>query len=1250
MHRIKKILYPTLLASMLLTSEAHAVVPVFSFKGMTRHFKKGKKHFSPTIGMAALRSHLPENIRLYLGVTPGMDEDNRVYVADTSQDPLAQITKILFPSVDGMLGDRANDEMGNNFARYVTHPRTIVLLMFYVEEVRALTASHLEAVAKFPKKKAALESTLKGNLRILRQGHKKQPRPGYVEQLNGSFGEETGSSFNRNTLNPLLDAIEKAVFIEEQERTATHDSPRALEKSSMSASSSGPASSSPAASSSAPASSTPSAPAGQIPFYPHYAVEALISAFLDFHFDNQADLWTYMEEIQSIQKTLPEELAIMEDSFVKPDGQVFFGEQDLDIVLSKDKADLDMDDVFYLETLMELSAPTPYINALSNATAWRYDRAKDAFYIRTGSTNEQGAFTSLLETSKVLERAPALGKLSFIEGDHKHFADCGEMIVRHIFNLLAYNQFTKAFDLEALHRLPLTPYLQNLFDFFEVQQGLSTASSGSEVIRSLWNRVVGDLNGLYPLLVQGVDDSPSYSSSNSPSQSVESISTPTPDIFIRYDNKRQKKEGVPATYDLSTDFGNLINVFEKILGFGTTPYEGYDVKRWIQETFLKLFQTINPNHTYSVRFDQKKFQEDAWKDLLYGDLTVAVGNSFHFVINMQPGHGEITELKLHQEKPQEKQTQAKLKELLDDPEVIDLSSAQESFLSLLPNLTYPQERKISPLSRLLRGPIEDDRRIVFFAYDISAMDLSRFERHLPTLNLTLMNLLSDFDWENDRLMAQISESLYALASKTDAFDEALKSVKRLKANIPFSFSSKVDHQSYSKIINKFTGVTELDLRYLDFTDLYLTQDFPFLENLMLPKSLVTLEGLEKAPNLKKLLIPYDCYKLKKLTFPVEMPFLEELKVQRSMVVDGLDKLTGLKDLDCSEDVSETLPLPFLPRLEYLKTPSSLKEMPDLDQVPNLQVLEMHGAEMEQINFMHPHEHLRSFSPSFHVKEINGLENLPRLETIDLSQASHLSNLIFTSDMPHVKTLSMTMYQKKITGLGHLINLEFLEGLGGLSSLTIDRPMEKLTYISWPGYYNDFTYLEGIENLVSFPRLHLEQLKIKYLPIRADMLALEEIVFPKTLERIEGVSHLRAVKKMDFKQCALQEIFFDQDMPLLESLWLGKSVQCLEGGQYLSSLKELAIPSSALSNPAIKELLPQLQTLRLLGWDEPEMRIDLDEFPNLTNLVLYGSKVTLKGNRAEWDRNSINLYSDLPEPTKLGRRYFVDRSIRAEVWE
>ncbi|MDK3160692.1 hypothetical protein QPK87_29655 [Kamptonema cortianum] len=324
MHRIKKILYPTLLASMLLTSAAHAVVPVFSFKGMTRHFKKGKKHFSPTIGMAALRSHLPENIRLYLGVTPGMDEDNRVYVADTSQDPLAQITKILFPSVDGMLGDRANDEMGNNFARYVTHPRTIALLMFYVEEVRALTASHLEAVAKFPKKKAALESTLKGNLRILRQGHKKQPRPGYVEQLNGSFGEETGSSFNRNTLNPLLDAIEKAVFIEEQERTATHDSPRALEKSSMSASSSGPASSSPAASSSAPASSTPSAPAGQIPFYPHYAVEALISAFLDFHFDNQADLWTYMEEIQSIQKTLPEELAIMEDSFVKPDGQVFF--------------------------------------------------------------------------------------------------------------------------------------------------------------------------------------------------------------------------------------------------------------------------------------------------------------------------------------------------------------------------------------------------------------------------------------------------------------------------------------------------------------------------------------------------------------------------------------------------------------------------------------------------------------------------------------------------------------------------------------------------------------------------------------------------------------------------------------------------------------------------------------------------------------------------------------------------------------
>lgn len=1229
------------MASMLLTSEAHAVVPVFSFKGMTRHFKKGKKHFSPTIGMAALRSCLPENIRLYLGVTPGMHEGNRVYVDDTSPDPLAQITKILFPSVDGILGDRANDEMGNNFARYVTHPRTIALLMFYVEEVRAVTASHLEAVAKFPKKKVALESTLKGNLRILRQGHKKQERPGYVDQLWNSFvGEKPGSSFNRNTLNPLLDAIERAVLIEEQERAGTHDSARTSEASSSSDSSASSA-----------ASSLPSTSSIQMPFYPHYAVEALISAFLDFHFDNQADLWTYMEEIQSLQKTLPEELAIIEDTFIKPDGQVFFEEQDLDNVLSKDKADLDMDDVFYLETLMELSGPTPYTYALSNATAWRYDRAKDAFYVRTGSTNEPGAFSSLLDTSKALERAPALGKVAFIEGDHKHFADCGEMIVRHIFNLLAYNALTKTFDLEVLRKLAPTPYLQNLFDFFEVQDGLATASSGSEVIRSLWNRVVGDLNGLLPLLVQGVDDYPpsSSSSSSSSSQSVESSPTPS-EIFIRYDNKRQKKEGVPATYDLSTDFGNLINVFEKILGFGGTPYNGYDPKRWIQETFLKLFQTINPNHAYTVSFDQKRFQEDAWKDFLYGDLTVSVENSFHFTINMQPGHGEITELKVHQEKFLEKQTQAKLQELLGDPEVIDLRSAQENFLSLLPNLTYPQELKMSPLSRLFRGPIEDNQRICSFVFNLTTMDLSSFERHLPTLNLTLMNLFSDFDWEDNVLMSQISPNLFKLASQTDVFDEALKFVERLKANMPFSFSSKVDHQSYSKIINKFTGVTELDLTLLCLTDIYLTQDFPFLESLMLPKSLVTLEGLEKAPNLKELLIPYNSDKFEKLTFPVEMPFLEKLRVRRGMVVEGLDKLTGLKELDYSSTSSATLTLPSLPSLEHLKTPGSLKDMPDLSQVPNLQVLDMRYAEMEQANFTYPHEHLRSFSPSFQMREILGLESLPRLETIDFSQASNLSELIFTSDMAHIQTLSMTSYQKKLIGLGHLINLESLEGLGGLSRLTIDRPMEKLTYIGWPGYYNNFTYLEGIENLVRFTQLPLEQLKIKHLPIRGDMPALEEIAFPKTLEHIEGLSHLRAVKKMDFHQCpAIQEIFFERDMPLLESLWLGKSFQRLEGGQYLSGLKELAISPSALSNPVIKELLPQLQTLRLIGWGESDMRVDLDEFPNLSNLVLYGSKVTLKGNREEWDRTPFYGLGDLPEATKPGRRYFIDRFM-SDTWE
>ena len=113
-----------------------------------KHYKRGKKHFSPTIGMAALQAHLPENIRFYLGVKPGMRDGNRTYKDDTSEDPLTQMTKILFPSMDGVLGDRANDAMGNNFARYVIHPKTVALLVLYVHEVRLITANHLKAVTK----------------------------------------------------------------------------------------------------------------------------------------------------------------------------------------------------------------------------------------------------------------------------------------------------------------------------------------------------------------------------------------------------------------------------------------------------------------------------------------------------------------------------------------------------------------------------------------------------------------------------------------------------------------------------------------------------------------------------------------------------------------------------------------------------------------------------------------------------------------------------------------------------------------------------------------------------------------------------------------------------------------------------------------------------------------------------------------------------------------------------------------------
>jgi hypothetical protein len=118
----------------LLSSDAKAVIPETAFKNVTKHFATDKKYLSPTLGQAA-RRHLIHNLRFDGNFTPEYREDGvREYSKDHSLDPTWHLVKLLFPSPGGHINIETGAE--SNFAKNVTTPETIAILLNYANKVR----------------------------------------------------------------------------------------------------------------------------------------------------------------------------------------------------------------------------------------------------------------------------------------------------------------------------------------------------------------------------------------------------------------------------------------------------------------------------------------------------------------------------------------------------------------------------------------------------------------------------------------------------------------------------------------------------------------------------------------------------------------------------------------------------------------------------------------------------------------------------------------------------------------------------------------------------------------------------------------------------------------------------------------------------------------------------------------------------------------------------------------------------------
>ena len=186
MRVIKKYLYPIGFAMMLFSSSAMAKLHLTNFNDITSFFKKGKEFYSPTLGEVALEVGFIENIRLNGSFKAAYKENGeRQYIADSSSDPLWNVVKILFPSVNGQLGTVTD---GNtNFGRYVTNAETVALLLNYAKDVRQGVDIKVDQVA------TKILSTLE------------------VSGKNNSEISKRKSGLKTTTIKPLLQFIQKSI-------------------------------------------------------------------------------------------------------------------------------------------------------------------------------------------------------------------------------------------------------------------------------------------------------------------------------------------------------------------------------------------------------------------------------------------------------------------------------------------------------------------------------------------------------------------------------------------------------------------------------------------------------------------------------------------------------------------------------------------------------------------------------------------------------------------------------------------------------------------------------------------------------------------------------------------------------------------------------------------------------------------------------------------------------------------------------
>jgi hypothetical protein len=1067
MKNIKNSFYfLTFVSSLTATPLVQAQIPMIAFKNVTKVFRKGKEYNSPTLGKAALETGLMHDMRFYGNFSSGHnDKGRREFVRDSSKDPQWRVLKDLLPSPAGDLTPTVNSAL--NLGKFAT-PQTVAVMLNFANKVR----------------ESQILIELNKELKLLNKEKQFLTKPESSQKM----GKQFKPRYNREQTETRIKSVSESIKKTQKElEDFTKEAITKLMKSFNKQDTDWYEKMEEQVATPLIKNIRSSIEEENKSLAPKYSIEQEITAFFCQLFNNRGDIKALLQNLDG---------SIVDSALVKTFDEDDIVTQEYIKHVAKTETDqLGFDEIYMISNEDTLTSTTPYKpgdQPLGNSQAQPYDRKSN----------------TLLADS---------------------FAECVEMGMRHVMNLILFNHEQRVFDLSHIRKFikPENPYFQHFEEFFAAQTP-DKANDGSNFMRSLWNKVIADLNTAH-----------------------EKIRI----HYLRNDNN-----------EINPGFINFVRVFQKVfdLNLQDLPDESDFKGRidWLTASLATLFKTLNPTHSYL--FDTSDLKPDQGD--ISGSLRITVQDEkgdrtlFAFDLSSEVNRHSavkiVTRDDIQREIPIQKTT-------------ITPGTAEESLLLLFPKGKIPDH----PLYKFFHKRIEDNESRLNLLNTINAeYDDWMKSPHKHDILAILGHVMENTSWDDRNIVEHVSPIILNLMAKRDP-----DTLQVLGAEIK-SLRCSAKNMNAAEIIRNFKKLAFLELSQANFPEnfeeshrnlkelkiegsklnIISLHKYPILQTLKIQNcSLRTLKGLEFLPGLKTL-------SLTGTNYPLELNLerngkLENLDISNSKVnmIKGMENLIHLKTLNLSNaPLLKVPPLEKLVNLEALDLDGQKLDSLNLSSFTKLKLLSLAGAQnMSELSFkgLGSLEVLRLGKTS--LTRLKDLENADNLRYLDLSE-SQIEEL-FLHNVPSLLSLSLSKSAIKSIELDGLRSLDYisLDETKNLERLSI-KNADKLDYFNCPKKLLKSVHLENL------PRLTLLDLSK-----------------PKTIGKVSDmdsviIRNCPGLYKLDLKHCRASSIQLENlNMIEILNFDVGRNFKRLKLAGSFKSLKKIYFnPDQKVEIDGLEELI------------------------------------------------------------------------------